>query len=116
MHPLRTCPQSNKQSGLPVGVTRYVETRQDQKKAYVIYSASWSSSGVKHVRKFYAGRADDLTRAQERHAKLTAIAFREEYERCRAESRRMALRRWMNWREEVLYPTSSKTTVSQGRN
>ena len=75
---LRTRPQSNKTTGLPIGVSRTWRSRKDRR-PYLEYLVNWIDEvGKRRVKHFYVGV--DPKQETEWKARRAAIAFRKAYE------------------------------------
>ncbi len=75
---LRSKPQTNKQSGLPVGVTMTWRTREDRQ-PYLEFLVNWKDRhGKARIKHFYVGVAPTLK--EERDVRRAAIQFRKSYE------------------------------------
>lgn len=107
----RVHPLPHKRSGERVGVTRYV--RRDRRKQgcpeYLTFGANWvDSMGTHRIKSFQVGRVGGYSGADERHARATANAFRDEYEHCLSAGVRFDPTRYAEWKSRMLYPFSAR--------
>lgn len=75
---LRSKPQPNKESGLPVGVSMTWRIRKDRQ-PYLEFLVNWKGRhGKSRIKHFYVGVAP--TSKKEREVRRSAILFRKSYE------------------------------------
>lgn len=83
MTPLRTRPQSNKRTGLPVGVSRTWRTYpRGERPPYLEFQVLWHDGSRPRIKHFYVGAYP--TRRRLREVREEAIEFRRAYEERRA--------------------------------
>ncbi len=93
----------NKKTDCERGVTRALCYDKRRDCWTVEYQAFWILDKRKRTRKFWVGRVDNITDADERHAKHTAEKFRHEYEQWIDYGTPFNPERFKNWKEETLY-------------
>lgn len=106
-HRFRARRMPTKGSHERVGVCRTVKTdrRKAGKSRYLVYAVNWiDTAGRKRVTSFQAGPESEVTAAEERHAELTAIAFREAYEYARMQGTAFDQKLFAEWRLARCYP------------
>ena len=103
---LRTRVLSNKKTKLPVGITRYYRTdkRRQNRPQYMVFGVNYiKSDGHNTSKSFQVGNIENITKAQIKHAELTATAFRKEYENCFKNNKIFNTDKYLNWPEIILY-------------
>lgn len=103
----RTIPMPHKRTFGRVGVTRYVgvDRRRVGSPRYVRYGVNWTDAqGVARIKQFQAGRVDEQNWELELRAAMSAEAFREHWEHCKASGKPFDPEPYRAWRTEQLYP------------
>lgn len=94
---------SNQSTGV-IGVSRAIHHDKRRDTAYLRYQVSYQQKNGRSASKtFQVGPADRVTAEQERHAFLTAIQFRKDYEQSRLNRESFDSERFLQWRNERLY-------------
>ena len=104
----KSTPLKNKTSWYRVGISRYWSpSSRDSGALYLRFGVNWmDSEGVKRVKSFQVGRQGTISAEQERHAALTAEAFRDEWEHAQCHGLAFDSAKYRDWRTTTLYPFS----------
>jgi hypothetical protein len=110
------------ESGTRVGVSRLLVVRvtaDGRRRVSVYFKVGWSlgrdapPGHTTRVRNFYAGPVDTITEADERHAYLTALAFREHWEHSRDHRYLFNPALYRHWRTVTCYPFTATAGPSR---
>lgn len=100
---------SNQSTGV-IGVSRAIHHDKRRDTAYLRFQVSYQQHNGRSASKtFQVGPAEQVTAEQEKHAFLTAVQFRKEYEQARLEMEHFDASRFSNWRTQQLYPTQDSS-------
>lgn len=103
---IRTKSLSHKKTKLPVGVTSYnrVDNRNNSNRQYLVFGVNFvKHNGMKTIKSFQVGNIETITKLQIKYAKLTAIAFRNEYEKCFRNNIMFNHEKYKDWPSVVFY-------------